>query len=392
MKRMSMIAGAVMSLSASFCGAQEPAKGQVGPGVPAFNVRPGYKVTAASGQLADARFIELDDQGTLYVAQPRSGDIVSLKDKDGDGVYETQAKFITGKKQAHGMHFVGGWLWFTQSTGIHKARDTNSDGVADEVVTIAAEGSLPGGKGHWWRSILVTDDGFYTSVGDSGNATDELEGERQKIWKYDLEGKNKKLFASGVRNTEKLRFRPGTTELWGVDHNSDNFGQNLGEQPGKNQPITDTYPPEELNHYVEGGFYGHPILVGHRVPRIEYQQRPDLLALAAKTTVPAFEFGPHWAGNGWCFVTRDTFSGLKGDMLVAFHGSWNSSKKVGYRIERVMFDQWTGKPCGSQMIVGTLGGADGQQVLARPVDVTEAPDGSILWSCDHTKKVYRITK
>ena len=23
-------------------------------------------------------------------------------------------------------------------------------------------------------------------------------------------------------------------------------------------------------------------------------------ALAAKTTVPAFEFGPHWAGNGWC--------------------------------------------------------------------------------------------
>src|SRR5688572_30763999 len=112
MMRITMLAAAVLGLSAGLAAAQEPAKGEVGPGVPAFNVRPGYKVTAATAQLDDARFIELDDQGTLYLSQPKKERILSLKDKDGDGVYETQAVFVKEKKQAHGMHFKDGWLWF----------------------------------------------------------------------------------------------------------------------------------------------------------------------------------------------------------------------------------------------------------------------------------------
>lgn len=366
--------------------------GQLGPNLPAFTVRPGYKVTLAVDTQAEARFIEFDDTGkTLFLAQPKAGTILALTDKDGDGVFETSAKFITGKPTAHGMYFKDGWLWFTQSQAIFKARDTNADGIADETVTIAE--NLPGKTGHWWRSIYVTGDAIYTSVGDSGNASDELENsERQKIWKYSLDGKSKTLFSSGVRNTEKLRMRPGTNELWGVDHNSDNFGKDLGEDPKKGiQPVTDAFPPEELNHYVEGGFYGHPFLVGNRVPRLEFQKHPKILELAARTNVPALQLGAHWAGNGWTFLTKDHFSGHKGDMFVAFHGSWNSTNKVGYRIERVLFDEVTGKPYGAQMIVSTLG-TDGKTVLARPVDCAEAPDGSVLFSCDHTKRVYRISK
>ena len=56
----------------------------------------------------------------------------------------------------------------------------------------------------------------------------------------------------------------------------------------------------------------------------------------------------------------------------------------------MLFDEWTGKPYGSQMIVSTLGG-DGKEVLARPVDCAEAPDGSVLFSCDVTKRIYRIS-
>ena len=379
---------ALLLCSPLFSSAQNT--GQVGPNVPAFTVRPGYKVTLAVDTQAEARFIEFDDSGkTLFLAQPKAGTILAMTDKDGDGTFETSAKFITGKPTAHGMHFVDGWLWFTQSQAIHKSRDTNGDGVADETVAIAE--NLPGKTGHWWRSIFVTKDAIYTSVGDSGNANDELENsERQKIWKYSLDGKTKTLFSSGVRNTEKLRMRPGTTELWGVDHNSDNFAQSLGEKK-ELQPITDTFPPEELNHYVEGGFYGHPFLVGNRVPRLEYQNRPNLLELAQKCVIPEWQFGAHWAGNGWTFATKDHFPNHKGDLFVAFHGSWNSTNKVGYRIERVLFDPVTGKPYGAQMIVSTLG-TDGKTVLARPVDVAEAPDGTLLFSCDHTKRVYRISK
>src|SRR5437660_1431776 len=102
--------------------------------------------------------------------------------------------------------------------------------------------------------------------------------ERQKIWKFDLKGENKKLFCTGVRNTEKLRIRPGTKEIYGCDHGSDNFGLTLGEKKGY-QPLTDAMPPCEFNHYVEGGFYGHPFVVGNKVPRPEFEKKEDILDL-----------------------------------------------------------------------------------------------------------------
>ncbi|HEX2971831.1 MAG TPA: PQQ-dependent sugar dehydrogenase [Tepidisphaeraceae bacterium] len=362
----------------------------LGPGVPPFYVRSGYRVTLAADKLEEARFLEFDNRGNLYVSQPAAGRILLLRDLDRDGVYETSATFISDKPTAHGLCFHRGWLWFTQSGAIYRARDTNGDGAADELATIIPEGQLPTGGGHWWRSILVTDDAFYTSIGDPGNATDQTQTEREKIWRFDLSGGNKRLFASGLRNTEKLRLRPGTAEVWGCDHGSDNFGGPLGEKGPASQPITDKLPPCEFNQYVEGGFYGHPFLVGSRIPRLEYQNRPDILQLAERTIPPAWSFGAHWAPNGFTFLSRDHFPNHRGDAFVALHGSWNSSVKVGYRVERVMFDPETGKPYGSQRIVGTLAD-DGKTVLARPVDCAEASDGSILFSCDMTKRIYRIT-
>ena len=97
--------------------------------------------------------------------------------------------------------------------------------------------------------------------------------------------------------------------------------------------------------------------------------------------VALWTFGSHWAANGWKFLQKNGAAGNRGDAFVACRGSWNSSVKVGYRVQRVLFDEWTGKPYGSQMIVGTLG-QDGTQVLARPVDCAEAPDGSVLFTCE----------
>jgi len=382
----------VAALALTFCAAAVaevlPTGGEVGPGVPPFSVRPGYRVTLAAENLGESRFMEFDDKGTLYLSQPAAGVIMALRDKDGDGVYETRTPFVTGKPKVHGLCFKNGWLWFTQSGAVLKARDTNGDGQADEIVTVLD--GLPSGGGHWWRSILVTDDGFYTSIGDAANASDQTTTDRQKIWHYDLNGGNKTLFASGIRNTEKLRLRPGTNEVWGADHGSDNFGGPLGEKAGKFQPITDVVPPCEFNHYVAGGFYGHPFLIGNRIPRIEFQNRPDILELAAKTIPPAWSFGAHWASNGFTFLSKDAFPGHRGDVFAALHGSWNSTVRVGYRVERILFDSVTGQPYGALCVVSTLA-PDGKGVLDRPVDCVEAPDGSILFSSDARKRIYRIT-
>jgi len=358
--------------------------GQVGPGVPDFWVRPGFKVTLVA-ELRNARFMEFDDKGTLYVSQPDLGTISTFK-AQGDK-YQKIGEFVTGHRSVHGMHYYDGWLWFTESGAVFKGRDTNGDGKADEVQTVLKD--LPNG-GHWWRPIFVTPNGFFTSIGDSGNITDQPETDRQKIWFYSLDGKTRKLWSSGIRNTEKYRYRPGTTEVFGADHGSDWFGKPVGDKQGR-QPITDYNPPCEFNKYVEGGFYGHPYIVGNRVPRIEYQNRPDIIDLAEKTIVPEWCFGAHWAPNGFCFVTKNALgTELTGDALVALHGSWNSQERVGYRIERVCFDKVTGKAYGGMMMVGALG--KNQEVLARPVDCVEAPDGSVLWSDDERGRIFRISK
>lgn len=354
--------------------------------VPAFWVRPGYHVELVAENLGEARFIEFDDKGTLYLSRPNRGDILTLRKKGSK--YETVGTFVSKMQSVHGLHFANGWLWFTQSGAVYRGRDTNGDGVADEVVTVLKD--LPSG-GHWWRSIYVVKDGFFTSIGDSGNINDETESDRQKIWKYSLDGLTRTLFASGLRNTEKLRYRPGTTDLYGADHGSDNFGGPLKERAGRNQPVTDFNPPCEFNKYVPGGFYGHPFITGNRVPRIEFQNRPDILEWAGKTIAPAWCFGGHWAPNGFTFVSKKKLGDdFVGDALVALHGSWNSTKPVGYRVERVMFDPATGNPYGAQMLVGTIDATG--NVVGRPVDVAEEPDGGILFTDDQTNRIYRIVK
>jgi glucose/arabinose dehydrogenase len=339
---------------------------------------------------AEARFMALDDNGILYVSQPTAGRIVSLKD-DGTGKYALIGPIVEGKPTIHGMFFKDGWLWFTQSKAVYKVKLTKEGKADGDPVTILSD--LPGVEradgGHWWRSILVVADGFFTGVGDPQNASDQTGTDRSKIWKYSLDGKTRELWCSGVRNTEKLQLRPGTDELWGCDHGSDNFGSNFKEAAGTNQPVTNNYPPDEFNHYVKDGFYGHPFIVGAGLPRPEYASRPDILAIAANTIDPAWLVGPHYANNGWTFVTKDSGVAHKGDVLIACHGSWNATTKEGYRIQKVLFDQQTGQPYGAIQLVGTLS-PDRKNTIGRPVDVQEMPDGSFLFSDDQNNRIWRL--
>jgi glucose/arabinose dehydrogenase len=126
------------------------------------------------------------------------------------------------------------------------------------------------------------------------------------------------------------------------------------------------------------------------VPRLEYRDRPDIAELAARTTPPEYSGGAHWANNGWTFVNGDYFGDMKGDAVIAYHGSWNSSVPVGYQLHRVFFDKETGKPYGGYALVTCIG--PGNRVIGRPCDVAEAPDGTLLWSDDRNRKIYRLSK
>lgn len=367
------------------------AHGTLGPGVPTgFWVRPDFKVTVAVPQLANARFMAFDDKGTLYVSRPDYGDVVTFK-PNGDSAYAEGPTFIADRHQVQEMQFVDGWMWFATSRGVFKAK-VGPDGKATDIQDICPQDSLPGGSGHWWRSLFVTSDGFFTSVGDNTNIGDLTKTEREKIWKYSLDGKTRELFCSGIRNTEKLSFRPGTSELWGGDQGSDWYGARLGDREGL-QPITDFNPPDEINHYVKDGFYGHPFIVGYRTPRPEYYDKPDIIELAKKTIVPEWGLPAHCAIDGWCWITKGNQfpADYVGDMFVGLHGSWNRSRRSGYTVDRVCFDKISGRPYGEQTIVSTMD--NNERVYARPVDCVESSDGSILFSSDEGDggRIYRIS-
>jgi glucose/arabinose dehydrogenase len=355
---------------------------------PAIKVRDGYKLTVVENTLKNPRFMVLDDQETLYVSNPDDGEIKTLKDLNKDGYYETVKTFVTNYPSVHGMYFYDGWLYFAQSGAIFRAMDTDHDGVADKTETVIPKGELPEGGGHWWRPILIHNSRIYTAIGCSSNIAVDEGTDRQKIWSYDLTGKDKKLFSSGVRNTEKLLIRPGTDEIWGMDHGSDMFGGKFEKGASVGQPITDLFPPDEMNHYVQDGFYGHPFIVGNRIPRYEFMDRSDIAELASKTVVPEWGTGSHWAPNAMVFYTGNQFPAeIKNDAFVAFHGSWNRSKKAGYCVSRVLFEN--GHPYGELKYVDFLT-ADGK-VLGRPSDVLVAGDGSLLITDDAHNKIYRLS-
>ena len=354
---------------------------------PEIWVREGYKLSIVQKDITNPRDLVLNTEGVLFVSLPEAGEIKACRDKDNDGYYETVTTFVKGHKKAHGMYWHDGWLWYSETGAIFKARDTNNDGVADEDITVIPAGKLPSGGGHWWRPVLILNNRLYTSIGCSDNIDDETATERLKIWSFALDGSDKKLFCGGLRNTEKLVVRPGTDEIWGMDHGSDNFGE-IMEKKDKDgrKPITDWNPPCEMNHYVEGAFYGHPYITGNRLPRYEYMNRPDIVDWAAKTTPPAWATGSHYAPNGMTFYDANQFPNAKGDAFVAYHGSWNRSVKGGYAVTKVLFEN--GKPYGEQTYVKFEKNDD---LFGRPVDVQVTLDGSLLISDDWGNKIYRLT-
>ncbi len=192
---------------------------------------------------------------------------------------------------------------------------------------------------------------------------------------FDPDGKNARVYATGLRNCSGMTVQPATGALWCVVNERDALGDNL--------------PPDYATHVQEGAFYGWPwYYIGSNEDPRHKGERPDL---AGKVTVPDVLFQAHSAPLGITFYDADAFPAeYKGDAFVAMHGSWNRDHRTGYKVVRLIFDD-SGKPTGAYQDFMTGFVMDDQSVWGRPVDVAVAKDGSLLVSEDGSGTIWRVT-
>jgi len=305
----------------------------------------------------------------LYVTTIRDGKVMALPDRDQDGVADEKIVFAEGLRSPHGITWHEGWLYVGETHQVVRQRDTDGDLRADEREVVAP--GLPAGEQHFTRTVgFGPGGGLYVSVGSSCNVCAEKDPRRAAILRFDpAKGEEATIFARGLRNAVGFTWHPETGELWATDNGRDWLGDHL--------------PPEELDRVRAGDDHGWPYCYGARIPDPEMGSEER----CAETEPATFEMPAHSAPLGLEFYTGEMFPAeYRGDLFVAFHGSWNRSVPTGYKVVRVRFRD--GRPVALEDFVDVW--MKGGRVRHRPVDIKTGPEGALYISDDRGGTIFRV--
>jgi glucose/arabinose dehydrogenase len=336
----------------------------------------GFDIKYFATGLAGVRFMAIAPDSSVYASLPGAGEVVRLTDANGDGIADRMVVAVSGLDRPHGLAFHGGYLYIAWTSGVSRVQ-LKADGTANGAPTQIA--SFSGGGNHWTRSIVFgADSGMYIAIGSTCNLCVETAPERASVMRYDADGSNGRRFAFGLRNAVGIQVNPATSAIWVSQNERD-------ELP----PDHENLPPEEINILQDGGDYGWPYcytLNAAPVPNPEYNDA----ARCAGTIPAALEMQAHSAPLGMTFLANATMfpADWRGDLLLAFHGSWDRSVPTGAKVVRVHVVN--GKPTSYEDFISGWQTASGSR-WGRPVDVTVAADGSVLISDDQAGVIYRVT-
>jgi glucose/arabinose dehydrogenase len=339
-----------------------------------LRVPPGFKVTYYANGLPGLRFMVVGPDKMLYVSQPRSGRIIRLPDRNGDGYADTTEVVVAGLNNPHGLAFHKGALYVANTDGVVRV-PLGTNGLAAGAPEYVNR--YEGGSGHTSRTIVFgADSAMYVSVGSSCNICVEKNPERATVLRFNEDGSGKRIFASGLRNAVGLAVNPTTKAIWVTQNERDDL-----------KPTHEDLPPEEINILTDGGDYGWPYCYGSRIPNPEYNDA----ARCEKTIPPAIALQAHSAPLGLTFLTNATKlpTDYRGDLLVAYHGSWNRAMPTGAKVVRVRVKD--NRPVGVEDFITGWQSSDGKR-WGRPADVVVAADGAVLISDDSGGAIYRVVR
>lgn len=330
----------------------------------------------ASGFERPRYMIQLPTGVVLLSDSTRKGSVYALFDKNRDGVSEDRKQLLQGLDRPFGLAVWKEFLYVAEATSVKRYKfnaATLEIRPGQEVVSMKEFAS-----GHWTRTIRFTPDGtkFYLSVGSASNVSPGEPEMRASILRFNPDGSGMEHVARGTRNPIGLDFEPATGKLWAAIQERDGLGDDL--------------VPDYFTSIKEGGFYGWPYAyIGPNEDPRNKGQRADLVK---STIVPDVVLPAHVAVLDARFYRGSMFPArYKNGALLAFHGSWNRARRIGYSVVFIPFKD--GKPAGKpeDLLSGFMLDPGKKEVWGRPVGLLELPDGSLLVSDDGGNKIWRIT-
>ncbi|MCB9348062.1 MAG: sorbosone dehydrogenase family protein [Lewinellaceae bacterium] len=330
----------------------------------------GFKIEVFAEGLKNARSLELSPNGTLFVGTRGEGKVYALKDEDGDFRADTTYTIAKGLKMPNGVAFRDGDLYVAEVSRILRFENIEAN-LATPPEPVVIFDNYPTETHHGWKFISFGPDGkLYVPVGAPCNICESDDEVFASITRLNPDGTGMEIVQRGIRNTVGFTWHPQTGELWFTDNGRD--------------WLNDDEPACELNHAPQDGMhFGYPYCHQGDLPDPEFGDKRS----CDEFTPPAQKLGPHVAPLGVEFYTSQQFpEEYQGRLFIAEHGSWNRSKKIGYRIMMVKLE-------GNRAVSYepfAEGWLDKGDVWGRPVDLEFLPDGSMLVSDDFADAIYRI--
>jgi len=310
--------------------------------------------------------------GTLFVGSMRAGKVHAIR-FDADFKAQQPARVVaSGLQLPVGVAYRDGQLYVSAVSRILRYDDIErhlADGTTAEAHILTDQ--LPTDTHHGWKFIAFGPDGkLYVPVGAPCNICEPDPQRYANILRMNADGTALEVYAMGVRNSVGFDWQPQSGELWFTDNGRDQLG--------------DDQPPDELNRAPHVGMhFGYPYCHGGDLPDPQFGER----RACREFSPPAQKLGAHVAALGMRFYTGNMFPAVYRDQIfIAEHGSWNRSKKGGYRVSIARIQD--GKAVGYEPFAS--GWLQGENVWGRPADLLVLPDGSLLVADDLTNAIYRI--
>lgn len=340
----------------------------------------GFEVEVFASGVEGARQMAISPSGIIYVGTRRTGEngkVYAIIDEDNDYKADSVKVIASGLRMPNGVAFRGNDLYVAEVSNIWRFEDIDNQMDQNPEPTLV-NGDFPTESSHGWKYIAFgPDDKLYVPVGAPCNVCNREEENPiyASLTRMNPDGSNREIIAHGIRNTVGFTWHPETGNLWFTDNGRDWMGDDI--------------PPCELNEITEeGAHFGFPYLHGNDIWDPEFGASQE--AQQMDFILPKQELGPHVAPLDVMFYTGDMFpEKYKNQALIAEHGSWNRSEKIGYQISIVTFDNQGNATSYQPFIKGWLQGEE--DVRGRPVAFLQLEDGSVLISDDQEGIIYRVT-